>query len=215
MISSSFFMIPRTLRIALIVSALAAFSTGVAANTVRRFRDVPPDHWAADAIEWVSEHGIITGPADRPGTFRPDHGVSRAELAVVVKRLYDFIEKPNSDVKPSVPGLTDEESMNNTKRWKDIRTILDAVREFAADSHGALPAGLSDVPREICRTGIRYCTLLNLTNVARSYLSGLPVDPDSPPKSDGTGYWISKDSVGRVTVSAPLAEGDVAITVTE
>ena len=55
------------------------------AGTVAGFADVPKGHWAADAIRWAVEAGIMRGFPD--GTFRPDQPVTRAELAAVVSRL--------------------------------------------------------------------------------------------------------------------------------
>ena len=49
------------------------------------FRDVPNDHWAADAIWKVKEAGLMTGRED--GTFGPNEPVTRAQLAVILSRL--------------------------------------------------------------------------------------------------------------------------------
>lgn len=51
------------------------------------FPDVPPDHWAADAIRIVKEAGLMTGRED--GTFGPNELVTRAQLAVILSRLLD------------------------------------------------------------------------------------------------------------------------------
>lgn len=42
-------------------------------------------HWAEKAIRWCMETGLMRGYED--GTFQPDKGVTRAELATVLKRL--------------------------------------------------------------------------------------------------------------------------------
>lgn len=44
-------------------------------------------HWAEEAIRWCMERGLMRGYED--GTFQPDQGVTRAELATVLKRLED------------------------------------------------------------------------------------------------------------------------------
>jgi hypothetical protein len=46
------------------------------------FTDVPPTHWAYAYVHTALSHGIIAGYAD--GTFRPDVGVTRAQLAKMV-----------------------------------------------------------------------------------------------------------------------------------
>ncbi|NPV71707.1 MAG: hypothetical protein HPY55_13865 [Firmicutes bacterium] len=43
------------------------------------FADVPMEHRAGDAIEFLAKCGVVSGFAD--GTFRPDQSVTRAELA--------------------------------------------------------------------------------------------------------------------------------------
>jgi hypothetical protein len=42
-------------------------------------------HWAEEAIRWCMDKGLMQGYED--GTFLPDKGVTRAELATVIKRL--------------------------------------------------------------------------------------------------------------------------------
>jgi hypothetical protein len=49
-----------------------------------KFKDVPETHWAYEAIEELSEMGIINGYED--GTFKPDEAVTRAELATMLDR---------------------------------------------------------------------------------------------------------------------------------
>jgi hypothetical protein len=46
------------------------------------FTDVPPTHWAYAYVHTALSHGIVAGYAD--GTFRPDAGVTRAQLAKMV-----------------------------------------------------------------------------------------------------------------------------------
>jgi hypothetical protein len=53
-------------------------------NANMKFKDVPETHWADEAIEELSEMGIINGYKD--GTFKPDEAVTRAELATMLDR---------------------------------------------------------------------------------------------------------------------------------
>ena len=46
-------------------------------------------HWAAEEITWCMERGIVKGYPD--GSFQPDKPVTRAELAVICKRLYGCV----------------------------------------------------------------------------------------------------------------------------
>lgn len=51
------------------------------------------DHWAAPQIRWAINKGLLKGYPD--GTFKPDKPVTRAELAVVLNRIYDVLEVKN------------------------------------------------------------------------------------------------------------------------
>lgn len=46
------------------------------------FTDLPPDHWAYQAVTYLAASGIINGYPD--GTFRPENSVTRAEFAKMV-----------------------------------------------------------------------------------------------------------------------------------
>lgn len=57
-------------------------------DELRRRLTMPEyDEWAADAVEWCRQTGIMTGRAD---SFAGREPVTRQELAVVLKRLYDY-----------------------------------------------------------------------------------------------------------------------------
>lgn len=55
-----------------------------------RFRDVPDNHWARAAIETSVDRKLMSAPGD---VFQPDRAVTRAELAVVLVRMIDAVEK--------------------------------------------------------------------------------------------------------------------------
>lgn len=111
----------------------------------------------------------------------------------------------------------------NAVRRADVGTIINAVYQYAIDSAGSLPSGVSTTLREICQTGISTssCAALNLANLSvltstssSSYLVSIPVDPISVSTS-GTGYFIQKTAGGRILVSAPSAELGEVISVTK
>lgn len=55
------------------------------------FSDVPANHWAAEGIIFVKNNGLMTGKSD--GSFFPDEPLTRAQLAVILKRFYDLMGK--------------------------------------------------------------------------------------------------------------------------
>lgn len=54
------------------------------------YPDVAVDRWSVEPIRWAKEKGIMTGYEN--GLFEPLKPVSREELAVVAKRLYDSLK---------------------------------------------------------------------------------------------------------------------------
>ncbi|MCL2351487.1 MAG: Ig-like domain-containing protein [Firmicutes bacterium] len=48
------------------------------------FRDVDPNAWYAQAVNYLASRGIIVGYGD--GTFKPNQTITRAELAVIVSK---------------------------------------------------------------------------------------------------------------------------------
>jgi type IV pilus assembly protein PilA len=109
----------------------------------------------------------------------------------------------------------------NTARTNDVNTILNAVHQYAADHRGNLtPLGLTATPTLISdAAGGDICALL-----VPDYVSLFPVDPDTndgialtetdcePLDTYNTGYLISQDTGGRVTVSAPDVEAVRGVT---
>ena len=57
------------------VACLAGALTATAIAQGQRFPDVPPDHYAYEAIEWAAEAGVTVGYGD--GTFQPDEPLPR------------------------------------------------------------------------------------------------------------------------------------------
>lgn len=117
---------------------------------------------------------------------------------------------------------------NNTARTNDINTILNAVHQYAADHKGVLPPGMPAVGETL---EIGTAPLADIcAAIAPDYVSLLPVDPDTIGYTGATngaavadcavaggystGYEITRDASGRVTVSAPDAEDVRGVPVT-
>lgn len=45
-------------------------------------------HWAEKSIRWCVDHGLMNGYPD--GSFQPDKGITRAEVATILKRLVEM-----------------------------------------------------------------------------------------------------------------------------
>lgn len=105
----------------------------------------------------------------------------------------------------------------NSQRKVDVNTILNANFQYSIDNNGNLPAAIATsttcntpATNEICMTGAASCTgLVDLSGLTtnQKYIVSLPVDPSKPAANiNGTGYFIAKNSNGRLTACAPLAE---------
>lgn len=102
---------------------------------------------------------------------------------------------------------------NNTARRSDVNTLLNAIHQYAADNKGLLPAGMPAKGAAAVLLqgtgGADICAAISPTYVAQ-----LPTDPalnvaavsDCSVKTYNTGYNVSVDASGRVTVAAPDAE---------
>lgn len=98
-------------------------------------------------------------------------------------------------------------SANNAQRWSNINTILNAAHQYAIDNRGQIPAAITAVSTEICKTGASCAGLIDLSVLTSSerYVLKIPTDPTSA-SANGTGYFISKDAYDRLIVNAPFAE---------
>lgn len=68
------------------------------------FEDVSPDHWAYEAIQKMSDAGIVSGYSDN--TFRPDAPITRGEFAKVMVLALDL--EVNSQAQSTFIDMTDD-----------------------------------------------------------------------------------------------------------
>ena len=98
---------------------------------------------------------------------------------------------------------------NNTVRQNDVNAILNASNQYMADNRGTPLAGVSATPQYISKGGADICAQL-----VPQYISALPTDPlanngiaiKDCSSSYDTGFLISIDTQGHLTVSSPKAE---------
>lgn len=79
-------MVTSTRLISLVTSAVLLTTPVAAFAQTAPFTDVPANHPAAQAIQYLKEKGIISGYAD--GTFKPDNKVNRAEAVKIIVAPY-------------------------------------------------------------------------------------------------------------------------------
>lgn len=103
----------------------------------------------------------------------------------------------------------------NAQRRADVTTILNATYQYTVDNGGVLPVTITTTPTAICATGGTCTGLIDLSVLTTNgkYIVTIPKDPSSG-TVNSTGYNISKDVNGRLTIVAPSAENSVTISVT-
>lgn len=77
-------------------------------STKRTFQDVPENHWAADAIQALADHGVTKGV--RPGHYELSGSVIRGQYALFLHRALSaanggVIEKPTHTLPTRVPEI--------------------------------------------------------------------------------------------------------------
>jgi type IV pilus assembly protein PilA len=106
----------------------------------------------------------------------------------------------------------------NASRNSAVNTILNAVSQYAVDNNGALPSGITASSTEICSSSVAtsscagFVDLSVLTTNAK-YLTAIPDEPQKV-NANGAGYTISKNTSGRITVTAQYPESGATISVT-
>jgi hypothetical protein len=60
-------------------------------------KDETPSAWAADAVKWAKDKGILLGDGD--GKYRPHDALTRQEACLIARRVYDaLIDDGVSDI---------------------------------------------------------------------------------------------------------------------
>ena len=108
-------------------------STAAAKESVSsRFDDVRSAHWFADAVEYVTENGIMNGTA--ADTFSPNAPATRAMLVTV---LYRLAGSPDTGAAHGFTDLTRGAWYERAVVWAAENSIVDGVgsAQFAPNAH--------------------------------------------------------------------------------
>ncbi len=107
---------------------------------------------------------------------------------------------------------------NNTRRQSDVTQILNAIGAYEADNAGQLP---STIPLDTANPGYVDANDSTLcAAIVPNYIPSLPVDPTvnngsayttCAAATTATGYQVSKDASGHVTVTASITDNGATI----
>lgn len=117
---------------------------------------------------------------------------------------------------------------NDAKRWSDITALVDAISHYSVDHNGDLPSGVSAAAAntyyminiaggalgsENCTTTDDTYSKLDISSgIVPTYIPTMPLDPSvskAVAEDNGIGYYLVKDSEGRVKIGA-CVESDYA-----
>jgi len=115
------------------------------------FSDVPRDHWAYDAVDYLEGEGFIVGYPD--GTYQGDRMLTRYEFAIVTSRIYDqFLdlidanEPPTVEIEAILDMLMEEFQPEidelrelvgaNTERIEALEGTVEGFESMIDDVHG-------------------------------------------------------------------------------
>jgi len=125
----------KKLGVLLAVVLLAAMAAPVLAQGA--FADVPPDHWAYQAVDKLSKAGLVEGYPD--GQFKGNRAMTRYEFAMVIARLLNTLpatgalgpQGPAGPVGPVGPagGLTPEQQALLGRLQNEFAPELAKLRE--------------------------------------------------------------------------------------
>lgn len=114
---------------ALFALNVAAGTSFAASNITNPYVDVPPQHWAYDAVRKLAEAGIVDGYGDQ--TFRGDRTITRYEMAELVARAMTKIDQADAQNRQRISKLQVEFQKELTKmgiRLNKLERSLDNVK---------------------------------------------------------------------------------------
>lgn len=106
------------------------------------FVDVPINHWAADALQFLADRGIITGMPD--GTFQGDRSLSRYEASVLVFRAVQF------GLDELIVTAQDLETLENltvrlADRLRDMGQDVGAMQQVLDEARATIESNFDDL----------------------------------------------------------------------
>lgn len=101
-----------------------------------RFQDVEPEKYYTAAVVWGETRGLWEGYGD--GTFRPDEGVTRSQLGLVLGRYLGEEPSPAVRVRALSEGKRPEEAMN---RGELAEALMELCEERRAEKRARRELG--------------------------------------------------------------------------
>jgi hypothetical protein len=125
------------------------------------FSDVPTDHWAYEAIDYLQYAGLVEGYED--GTFRGDRAFTRYEMAMVIARVFTkmqdwqaAVERGDTRALPAEVDLTEVYTRLDrlSEEFRDELSDLGARVTALEDDQALMRSELDDLKELIKDSGL-------------------------------------------------------------
>ncbi|PKN94167.1 MAG: hypothetical protein CVU44_07130 [Chloroflexi bacterium HGW-Chloroflexi-6] len=175
---------------AVLVFALTAFYAGNAYAATGCFPDTN-GHWAETFICWMKEKGITGGYGD--GTYRPNNTVSRAEMAVFLKKTSDL--QSGLILVSSSPGDWKPFSSGDNLSYSYFSSSTYVTKATAGSNflslHPSIPTVLYGRSLEL--VGVEFC----YTAQANAYVSYVEINKMDASAGSGSREMLFSDPTDR------------------
>lgn len=121
--------------LALVAAALAALLSAPAFAS--SFSDVPDDHWAYEALDYLQESGLVEGYPD--GTFKGERPFTRYEMAMVIARIFTKIQDWQA-AEGAGEALPSEGEIEMSEVYARLDRLSDEFRDELSDMGARLTA---------------------------------------------------------------------------
>ncbi len=123
------------------LAALFVLAFGVSASAAM-FKDVPTDHWAYEAIDYLQQQGLVEGFPD--GEFKGNRTFTRYEMAMVVARMYSKLEDLAGGM-DSASGRLDELEAQLDRLGNEFKDELAEINGRLGKLEGQVSTNTDDI----------------------------------------------------------------------
>lgn len=102
------------------------------------FSDVPSDHWAYDALDYLQQAGLVEGYPD--GTFRGERAFTRYEMSMVIARIFTKIQDWQATQGTGTLPAEAGENVDLAEVYARLDRLSDEFRDELADMGARLTA---------------------------------------------------------------------------
>lgn len=166
---------------------LGSLSLAQAQNPPANFRDVPAGHWAREAVEYITQRGLIQGFPDN--TFRGNENLTRYQAALIFYRLLQsgaLSQVPQRDLEMIQQGMRQVQA-----ELAALQKRLTALEEASASQDKRLASLEQQVQQLAGRPAPDTTDLTNRIAALEQQVKSLGGQPAQAPQSDALAARIA------------------------